>query len=327
MPWDMLTNRPGTNRVIGVTMPARMKPLSTRDGDHQDGRAGKHHMVDGDPAAEPAGDPVAEAIASGEQQEIKAVFRRRPAQVIHHQEGGARRQAEERAGGQAGLQHVGHEQRPLQQLAEAAQDGRSLGGAFVAPVGLVQRDIGCHENDDAGREGESEDGAPAQGIGQETAERRRDHRPQRVSHGEIGDRLDQPFRAVGVARDGACQGDAAAGADRLDQSAENEQFDGGCQGGQGDADQEQHKSGEQHRAAAVAIGQRAIDQGGEGHGQQGDAESELRQRVGNAERRLDLRHRGQEQVNRKRTDQRDRGERNGKQRAGRLGHVTGKGGI
>ena len=78
----------------------------------------------------------------------------------------------------------------------------------------------------AGQQRKAEHAAPAEHIGQDAADDRRHHRPERAEHGEIGDRLHQVLGAIGVARDGARQRQRAAGADGLHQPARSTSVSG-----------------------------------------------------------------------------------------------------
>ncbi len=162
-------------------------------------------------------------VADRKHQEIEPVFEAAFAEDVFHQERRGRGDGEEGEGQRARLQYIGDEAAAAEQrrvMREHASVRPS--GLSAAMLRLEQHEIGQSEDRGAGDQREPERRAPAEDIDQQPAEGRRDHRPDRIGHGEIGDGLDQHFRSVSVAGDGAGEGEAAAGADRLDDAADDQ---------------------------------------------------------------------------------------------------------
>ena len=163
-----------------------------------------------------------------------------------------------------------------------------------------------HDQDGkAGETGEDEDRAPAGVIDQEPADAGRREATHGEGHGEIGDGFHHALGAVDVAGDGARQRDAAGGTGGLDDPADQQADERGGEPREDAADQEQRETHQQHRAAPVAVAQRAIGQRRERQGKHDDGEGELGQRIGEAELRLDHGDDREEEVERHRRQERE----------------------
>ncbi len=178
-----------------------------------DERAHDHHALDRDAAGKAARDQVADAVAGRKREEIEAVFGRRAAERVLHQEGRSGGDGEERARAETRLQHEGGKARIGEERAIVARERAAACARAVAR--LAQHRPSRERDRAAGREREPEHGAPSDMVGEQPAQGRREHRPERVGHGEIGYRLDEALGPVSVARHGAGDGDAAPRPHRL----------------------------------------------------------------------------------------------------------------
>ena len=120
---------------------------------------------------------------------------------------------------------------------------------------------------------------------------------------------------VGVARDRAHQGHAAARARRLHHPPHGKRERALRKGSYRTSQEKQQETGQQHRSTAETVGEAAVGERRPRHGKQRDAEVELRRGIRQVERDLDRRDCRQKQMNSKWSNQRDDAEGQCKQTA------------
>jgi len=171
--------------------------------------------------------------------------------------------------------------------------------------------------DDSGHEDEHEAGTPAESRLQQAADQRRDDRGEPHDHRHEGELAAGARALIEIAHHRARQHDGAGRPEGLHETRADQRRDRRRHGADQGGDAEDQKRGEHHWLAAVAVGERPIDDLARPEADQIGRDRELDLTRRRRERAADLRQRRQIEIDRERSDggeqreQRREGERVG----------------